>query len=53
MANTVYYAAVMAGDQRSLKSRLGRIEGAMAMKAEGRRINTITFLTLTMAQEVF
>jgi soluble lytic murein transglycosylase len=34
MANTVYYAAVMGGDQRSLKSRLGTIEGAMAMKAE-------------------
>ena len=35
MANTVYYAAVTGGgDQRSLKSRLGRIEGAMAMKAE-------------------
>lgn len=34
MANTVYYAAVMGGDQRSLKSRLGTIEGVMAMKAE-------------------
>jgi soluble lytic murein transglycosylase len=34
MANTVYYAAVMGGDQRSLKSRLGTIEGAMAIKAE-------------------
>jgi hypothetical protein len=34
MANTVYYAAVMGGDQRSLKSRLGTIEGAMVVKAE-------------------
>jgi len=34
MANTVYYAAVMDGDQRSLKSRLGMIKGAMTMKAE-------------------
>ena len=34
MANTVYYAAVMGGDQRSLKSRLGTIKGAMAMMAE-------------------
>jgi soluble lytic murein transglycosylase len=34
MANAVYYAAVTGGgDQRSLKSRLGTIEGGMAMKA--------------------
>ena len=37
MANTVYYAAVMGGDQRSLKSRLGTIEGAMAMKADANK----------------
>ncbi|MBU4581901.1 MAG: lytic transglycosylase domain-containing protein [Proteobacteria bacterium] len=34
MANAVYYAAVMGGEQPSLKSRLGTIEGAMTMKAE-------------------
>ena len=34
MANTVYYAAIMGGDQRSLKSRLGTIDGTMAMKAD-------------------
>ena len=34
MANTVYYAAVMGGDQRSLKSRLGTIAGATAMKGD-------------------
>jgi soluble lytic murein transglycosylase len=33
MANAVYYAAVMGGDQRSLKSRLGTIDGAMVVKA--------------------
>ncbi|MCX5824164.1 MAG: transglycosylase SLT domain-containing protein [Deltaproteobacteria bacterium] len=34
MANTVYYAAVMGGDQRSLKSRLGTIDRAMVAKAD-------------------
>lgn len=35
MANTVYYAALTGGgDQRSLKSRLGTIEGSLAMKGE-------------------
>ena len=32
MANTVYYAALSGGEQRSLKSRLGTIGGVTAMK---------------------
>jgi soluble lytic murein transglycosylase len=32
MANAVYYAALLGGEQRSLKSRLGTIGGATAMK---------------------
>jgi len=34
MENAIYYAAVMSGEQRSLKSCLGTIEGAMAVKTE-------------------
>ena len=34
MENAIYYAAVMSGEQRSLKSCLGMIEGAMAVKTE-------------------
>jgi soluble lytic murein transglycosylase len=34
MENAIYYAAVMSGEQRSLKSCLGMIEGAVAVKTE-------------------
>ena len=34
MTNTVYYAALLGGEQRSLKSRLGTIAGAMSLKDE-------------------
>jgi soluble lytic murein transglycosylase len=34
MANTVYYAAMLGGENRSLRSRLGTIAGVMSMKGE-------------------